>query len=611
MELNDRQREAVEHTGGPLLIIAGAGSGKTKTLTSRLVRLLERGVPPEAILAITFTNKAAKEMKDRLLGSPSLRNRASSIVGEAPFLGTFHSFGYRILKNEAERLGRTPNFSVFDEDDTASIIRRILREHSTHKERLTLSKITAAISRVKNKLLNPEEELDRDMRFVFSSYESLLRASNAFDFNDLIEKVVVLFRSNPKILEKYQNAFSHILVDEYQDVNPAQYELVRTLAARHGNVSVVGDDAQAIYGWRHANYKNFLNFDRDWPRAKVVALEENYRSTGTIVAAASALIQKNVGQRPKRLWTKNESGTPIRVVAAGGPEEEGAWIASEIQTLTRGVPHTKEKGLESFKAKKFEHPAAAILYRTNAQSRAIEQALIERNVPYRIFGGIRFYDRQEIKDIVAGIRIASNPKDEASAERLMKNLPKRIAAPAIQELRSIGAEKSIPEIIAAFLAATGYLERLDQKFENASERRENIEELISFAAEFPTAADFLERVSLLQSTDAPREEQPNPSAVLMSIHMAKGLEFDTVFIAGASEGLLPHQMSYGSTDSFEEERRLMYVAMTRARKSLAITFSKIPSQFLYEIPPELTNFINLRGGRSLYEGDDDIIYVDE
>jgi DNA helicase-2/ATP-dependent DNA helicase PcrA len=601
MNLNPRQEEAVNHGDGPLLIVAGAGSGKTKTLTSRLARLIERGVPGKSIIAITFTNKAADEMRDRITNNRNSFVSHQSSVMSYPFIGTFHAFGAKILRAEAALLGRTPAYTIFDDDDSLSILKRILRGLDWNLERYKPAKVLAQINKVKNKLLDPGEIFDARGMTLFKNYESALREANVFDFGDLIEKPTVLFHEHPAVLKKYEEVIHHVLVDEYQDVNPAQYELVRLLAEKRRNIAVVGDDAQAIYGWRYADFKNFLNFENDWHGAKIVVLDQNYRSSGTIITGASAVISGNVLQRPKKLWTENPSGEPIRVVAAPDAEEEAAYIGHEINN---------SKTLST-----------AILYRTNAQSRAIEQALIVAQIPYRIYGGVRFYERKEIKDIVAGLRFAANPKDVIAAERISKNFPKSSAETLLKALPELGASRSLPEIISFFLATTQYLSRLEKEYQNAPERIENVKELIAFAGTFKTLPEFLERVTLMQATDHPTEASANQNlpvahrhsltpVTVMTIHMAKGLEFDHVFIAGAAEGLLPHQMAYGTKESLEEERRLMYVAMTRARHALTITFTHIPSRFIYEIPPELTEFINLTTN-SHELPDEDIVYLDE
>lgn len=603
--LNPEQRSAVEYSGGPLLIAAGAGSGKTKTLTSRLAHLIRSGAKPENIVAITFTNKAAQEMRDRV-----------SFSGPGPFIGTFHSLGARILKNEAGLAKRTPNYTIFDDDDSMSLLKKVMKAMELDKEKHNPKDYHYKISDIKNELLDPEDDFDPTTVRVFENYEKALTANNAFDFDDLIEKIVRVFQKNPKTLKKYQNQFQYILVDEYQDINTAQYWMIKLLAQEHQNLSVVGDDAQAIYSFRGADFRNFLNFTEDWPKAKIVKLEQNYRSSGTIITAASELLKNNKLQTPKTLWTKNEPGSLIKVVRAGEPEQEADFVASTI----------RQSG---------NIAATAVLYRTNAQSRSIEQALITANIPYKIFGGLKFYERKEVKDLVAALRLANNPSDSISAERISKNFDKKTAQHLLSELPRLGKNLGILELINYFLVNADYFEYLEKNYRNHLERVENINELITFAGGFKSLDEFLERVSLLQSTDAPAKSNTitndnnydkkcscdsnnknchrhgNSHGViqLMTIHMAKGLEFDNVFVIGCGEGLLPHQMSYGSMDELEEERRLMYVAMTRAKKNLTLSFYNTPSRFLYEMPPELTEFTDLDGGRGELPDADDM-YID-
>ena len=611
MELNPRQLEAIEHKNGPLLIVAGAGSGKTKTLTGRLLKFLENGINPENIIAITFTNKAANEMKSRVINTINTlqltidkKNSAyqgSNVKGQmftngqCPFVGTFHSLGARILKNEAESVKRTAAFTIFDEDDASSLIKTAMKSLDISKDQYNPAAIRGQISSVKNELLAPEEYLDKRSLTIFKKYEELLIQNNGFDFDDLIEKAVWLFKNEPDILKKYQKQFQYILVDEYQDVNTSQYQFVKLLAQEHKNLSVVGDDAQSIYAFRGSDFRNFLNFESDWSNAKVVKLEQNYRSTGTIITAASEVIKNNKSQKPKELWTKNEAGELIRVIETNDAEQEANFVADKIQKLIM-----KDSGV-------------AILYRTNAQSRAIEQELIVNQIPYKIFGGLKFYERKEIKDIVAALRVAFNPKDGVSAERLTKTLPKETAKYLCQELPRLGKELSILQLISFFLENGNYFEFLDKKFKNSRERVENINELIVFASGFKNLSEFLERVSLLQSSDQPANQllvNGQRSIVnLMTIHLAKGLEFYNVFVIGCNESLLPHQMSWGSQDDLEEERRLMYVAMTRAKKELCLSFYNLPSRFLYEIPPELTEFISI-SNRHNELPDEEEIYIE-
>lgn len=598
-QLNKAQQEAVDHKNGPLLMAAGAGSGKTKALTSRLKALIEGGVAPEAIIAITFTNKAADQMRERVFGVGAPKPKGSELPTPGmPFIGTFHALGWRILKKELSYTGRRPGFSILDADDSLSIIKKICKQMEIPKERYKPTMIMNAVSDIKSELKNPDtliatnDLFDAILREVYLRYESELEKNNAFDFDDLIQKVVLVFSKHPNVLEKYQTLFTHVLVDEYQDINTSQYRLVQMLAAKHLNISVVGDDAQAIYSFRGADFRNFLNFDRDYPGAKIVKLEQNYRSTKTIITAASALIQNNKVQKPKKLWTENEDGDPITLVGAQDPDTEGGYVAEEIRKIFRAEPHA----------------SIGILYRTNAQSRPIEQALISENLPYKIFGGLKFYERKEIKDVVAGLKVALNPDDTISGERLEKSLGKRIGGRVLEAMRGSAKNLGIIELINAFLRESGYAEFLSDKFTNPQERLENISELVNFASQFETLEAFLERVSLLASADEPSTDviggKSNP-VTLMTIHIAKGLEFEYVFIVGVNEGLLPHEKSMTRMEEVEEERRLMYVAMTRARKKLYISFHTYPSRFLHEIPNSLLEFISPTGMmRGLPDEDD-------
>lgn len=596
--LNSAQDAAVHAPGSPLLIVAGAGTGKTKTLTSRIIHLIDTGTPPERICAITFTNKAAKEMAKR-------------VGRDGPFLGTFHSLGARILRKECRLVGREPNFAIFDDHDSFDLVKKavkaVLPPKKDDEDDGILAKknkkdtpvyFAKKISELKNlgRLLSearptpPEKEAQ--VRRVFEKYEAALERNNAFDFDDLIEKVVAIFKKHPEVLKKYQRMFDAILVDEYQDINPKQYELVSLLAGEHRNLSVVGDDEQTIYSWRYADIKTFLNFDKEWKGASVHFLEENYRSTGTIIRAAAAVAKHNRFRTPKNLWTQNPDGDPIVLFEAWGENEEAEWIAQKIYSL-----RARDKNAD-----------IGILYRTNAQSRAIEQALIRNNIPYRIFGGLKFYERREIKDAVSALRYISNAKDEPARERLEKNLTKRRFAEfknKVAELQDpaklsvMGAGTIAPlAALKLFLETFGYFDYLESNFANADEREENIAELITFATDFQSLDELLERLSLLQAADEIENKPVDGREVnLMTIHLAKGLEFDSVFIAGVAEGLLPHGRSLDDENALEEERRLMYVAMTRARKNLYLSFYGIPSRFVNEIPEDCV-VLQANGGTS-------------
>ncbi len=597
--LNPAQKAAAKAPNGPLLIVAGAGTGKTRTLTSRILYLIQSGVAPERICAITFTNKAAKEMERRIAKS-------------GPFIGTFHALGSRILRRESSLTGRGPNFTIFDDHDSFGLVKKAVKaalpgisaKTSGKASDLTPAKkkenpafFARKISEAKNLPDFPAEEEAKKLalgetmpiRKVFDSYEAALRENNAFDFDDLIEKTVALFKSRPEILKKYQGMFDAVLVDEYQDINPKQHELIALLAGGHRNLSVVGDDEQTIYSWRYADVRTFLGFEKEWKGASVHFLEENYRSTETIIRAAAAVVKNNRFRAPKNLFTRNPAGDPITLFEAWGENEEAEWIAEQIEMLKR----------------KSSAEEIGVLYRTNAQSRAIEQALIRRNIPYRIFGGLKFYERREVKDAVAALRYIANNKDTPAKERLEKELSKRKFAefkakiPEVKTLSPLDALK-------LFIEAFDYMEYLERNFLNPEEREDNIGELVAFAGEFKTLPEFLERLSLLQATDEIKDRSSEGKEVaLMTIHLAKGLEFDAVFIAGVAEGILPHGRSLDTEAEVEEERRLMYVAMTRARKKLFISFYGMPSRFIAEIPEDCIAIGSAQEEENIYGEDED------
>lgn len=575
--LNPQQKQAVEAPLRPLLIVAGAGTGKTRTLTSRLVFLINSGLPPESILALTFTNKAAKEMLERLESEMrGLRAR--------PFVGTFHSLGARILRAEAKCLNRTADFIIFDEQDSFDLVKKIMKGMNFSPKEQKPSEFRHFISVVKNGMETAKEAAPPGVgpstaKEFYDRYETALAEHNAFDFDDLLQKLVWLFEEHPEILKKYQKQFQHILVDEYQDLNNVQYALLRLLSGEGGQLSVVGDAAQTIYTWRGSNIKIFLNFEKDWPSAQIILLGENYRSTPEIIAAASGVLlgERTLSPNLKyKLWTSNASGEPVKLLETANEEEEAEWVADSIE-------------------KKGSGKSTAVLYRTNAQSRALEQALLRRGIPYRVFGGLRFYERREIKDILAGLRYALNRKDEISSDRLQKTILKTRFRNFVSALQ--GLENKDPSaLIKLFLASTEYLLYIERTMTDPSDRRENIAELIRFASEFRTLPPFLEQIALLQSADNLNKKKNEDGVVLSTIHMAKGLEFDSVYVAGIKEGLLPHARSFYDEEALEEERRLLYVAMTRARKELVLGFYDIPSRFLSSLPESGLTYENLSLG---------------
>ena len=527
-----------------------------------------------------------------------------------PFLGTFHSLGARILRKECRFLGRSPNFTIFDDHDSFDVLKKAIKQvgdgtanSESGKKKENPAGFMANISNMKNvgRFFMKEDSRNGSssrIEAIYERYEAGLEENNAFDFDDLIEKVVRLWKARPEVLRKYQSMFDAVLVDEYQDINPLQHEFVKLLAGVHKNLSVVGDDEQTIYGWRYADIGIFLGFEKEWPGATVYFLEENYRSTGAIIRAASTVVRNNKVRAPKKLWTKNDDGESITLYEAWTESEEAEWIAGEIQKLKI----------------KNQNEGVAVLYRTNAQSRAIEQALIRREIPYRIFGGLKFYERREIKDIVAGLRFVANEKDSLSRERLEKNLTKRKFAVFREKMAEMQVTKPA-DVITTFLESFHYMEYLEDNFLNTEERQENVAELVSFASSFTSLDELLERLSLLQSTDDENRSgelrtERGKEVTLMTVHMSKGLEFDSVFIAGAAEGLLPHARSMDSEISVEEERRLMYVAMTRARKRLFISFSGMPSRFIGEIPDDCIILQTAENdGRAARGGESDEEYV--
>ncbi len=624
--LNEKQKQAVQHLDGPLLILAGAGSGKTKTLTYRIAYLIEKGIPEKNILAVTFTNKAANEMKRRIR---KLLNKK----GLSLFCGTFHSFGAKVLRENNDRIKeiffRDKNFVIFDETDRLSLIKKILKEMELPIEQFPPSLIISQINFAKAHLKNPDNFAQEAQNFleqkiakIFEKYEEKLKEYNAFDFDDLILKVVLLFKKKKDVLEKYQEKFKYILIDEYQDTNFVQYQLVKLLAGKYKNICVVGDDQQAIYGFRFADFKNILNFEKDFPKTKVVLLEENYRSTGNILEAANVLIKKNLFQKPKKLWTKKESGSPIFVIETRDEKEEAMIVAGKIKELID---------------KKISPKEIAVFYRTNIQSRPIEESFVQVGIPYQIIGGFKFYERKEIKDILAYLKVAVNPFDIVSLERIINVPPRKLGKKSLEKLlpqfASIYKDKTkrkelsdpmkeflilldkiveeakkqnLIKLINFIVKKTGYEDYL-RKQKDGEIRLENLAEIMSAALPFDKLQppnglfEFLESISLLQEADSLNEK--NDLVKLMTLHGAKGLEFDYVFIVGVEEGILPYWKSKNKMEDIEEERRLMYVGITRAKKEVYLiytqkrlifgdmTFSK-PSSFLDELPKELIFFIS-------------------
>lgn len=628
--LNPMQKKAVLKTEGPLLLLAGAGSGKTRVLTHRIAYLIEQGIRPYNIMAITFTNKAAKEMKERV--------EKITPFGKDVWVSTFHSSCVRILRRDIDRLGYTSQFTIYDSDDSERLIKDILKEFNINDKNFPAKMIMNEISSQKNELISAaaySELAGDDFRMktiskVYVEYQKRLKQNNALDFDDLIFKTVQLFSQNPDILEKYRDRFLYIMVDEYQDTNSCQYNLIRQLSSKYQNLCVVGDDDQSIYGWRGANIRNILDFEKDFKNASVIKLEQNYRSTQTILDAANAVIKNNFNRKDKELWTDNEKGGLIKYKKAESDLEEAMFIASEIQ---KG----KEKGRE--------YKDFAILYRNNALSRTIEDRLVKDSIPYRLLGGVPFYSRKEIKDIMCYLKVLYNPSDDVALKRII-NVPKRGIGDATVEKLSAFANSNeisiydalsnieeIPELktrskklsdfrklisdlsedvlslnikdlLEMVMLKTGYKEELEKEgTEEALGRIDNLNELISKAAEFEEHSEksdlsaFLEEVALVADIDNYSEE--DDTVVLMTLHSSKGLEFPVVFIAGFEEGIFPSYRSIlePSPTAVEEERRLCYVGITRAKKQLYITCAKTrlqhgnyisnaPSRFIKELPDE-------------------------
>jgi DNA helicase-2/ATP-dependent DNA helicase PcrA len=635
-DLNDRQREAVLHTEGPLLIFAGAGSGKTRVLTHRAAYLIrERGVSPRDILAVTFTNKAANEMKERLRG----------LLGRSHWemwVGTFHSICARILREDGERVGIPGDFVVFDESDQSALVKDCLRDLDLNPEQFVPSRILNEISNAKNELIAPRDYFnwrggrpyDEIVARIYTLYQNRLSDNHACDFDDLIDYVVWLFEQHPEVLERYQDRFHYLLVDEYQDINFAQYRFIAQLAAKRRNLCVVGDDDQAIYGWRGADMRIIMRFDEDYADAQVVKLEQNYRSTANVLRAAWEVIRQNRTRREKQLWTDSEEGEKLVTHRAADEHAEATFVADTIEHL---VEHEARK-----------HSDFAVLYRVNAQSRVFEQVFVSRGLPYRIVGGLRFYDREEVKDILAYLRVLHNPNDSVSLKRVINKPTRGIGDTTLAHLERVALERNMPLIEAArhadevpelasraqsavfsfvhmidglrkmedasltklteaVIEQSGYRRALEQEGSIKSRGRlENIEELLTATQEYesgteteePSVAGFLENIALLTSADmleAGVEAMP-----LMTLHSAKGLEFPVVFLVGMEEALFPLSRAAFSDNplELEEERRLCYVGMTRAKERLFLTSAEyrtiygstsrtMPSRFLDDIPDDL------------------------
>ncbi|MBQ6393704.1 UvrD-helicase domain-containing protein [Candidatus Saccharibacteria bacterium] len=606
--LNPAQREAVKTLDGPLLILAGAGSGKTKTLTHRIANLLSRGTPENHILAVTFTNKAAGEMRTRLwkiLNPDSAYDAPRSFM---PYMGTFHSICVRLLHIEYLAAGLDPNFVIYDTDDQLSLIRHIIRERHFDAKNLKPKAIQSVISANKNNDITPEEYKaeayypnQKQIAEIYQLYEKQKNKASALDFDDLLIKTAKLFKKNPEVRKKWQKRFEYILIDEYQDTNSIQYQLVKMLVNEERNICAVGDDWQSIYSWRGADFTNILNFGKDFPGCKVIKLEQNYRSTGNILKASQRIIEQNKARTDKTLFTEAGDGDPVEIECLSDESAEANYVASRI-------------GLELVKKNSPYHNYSdfAVLYRTNAQSYAFEKAFIASKIPYKIIGGVRFYDRKEVKDALAILKVLVNPNDVVSLERACKNVLSGIgdasfnkiiagvpltgrAKKSYERLTNFIEEyknSTLPpsEIIKNLVTYFNFSELLNDGTPSGEERLENLSVLSNNAVNYENLSDFLADAALMSSAD---EESGKNSVTLMTLHAAKGLEFPVVFLVGMEDGLLPNARSENEED-IEEERRLAYVGMTRARKLLIMTYAKSrfsfgsrsytsPSRFLLEL----------------------------
>ena len=629
--LNEQQRKAVEFNSAPNMIVAGAGSGKTRVLTVKIAYLIDDGYDPSSILALTFTNKAAKEMKERI-------GKLVGAKAKKIWMGTFHSIFGRILRVEAENIGYEPNFSIYDREDSVSLVSSCMQALNISLDKLNASSVQHKISSLKNQMISPEEFekhiasnlIDRKIAQIYFEYNKRLKENNSMDFDDLLLKPLELFNNHNRILQKYRGMFKYILVDEYQDTNKAQYALLKALTSSRVKICVVGDDAQSIYGWRGAEIKNMLNFEKDFPKAKTFRLEQNYRSTGNILRAADSVIKQNSSQIKKTLWTENDDGEELSVVRCTDEKDEAFRIAKQIK--------------KEITAKKLSLKDIAILYRMNSQSRALEEALKREKLPYKIIGGVEFYRRKEIKNLIAYLRILANQNDEESLLRIM-NYPQRgIGNTSISKMiafsrkldislfttmsrvfevievkeriqknvkgfkllldkyKNLKDELSLTELTSALIDELGILKMF--KEENTAEslgRYDNVQELIAGIAEFTkdnkkaTLDDFLADVSLIAGIDNMEDE--DNTLTLMTIHSSKGLEFPVIFITGCEEDIFPLSPKFDTDSIIEEERRLFYVALTRAEKKVFITYARSryrfgevayqsKSRFLDELDPE-------------------------
>ena len=629
--LNEEQYKSVVTTDGPILVLAGPGSGKTRALTHKIAYLiLEKKIHPDSVLAVTFTNKAAKEMKARVESIVKQLEPKYSSDNRFPtkspnWIGTFHSICTRLLRIEGQHLQIGKNFVIYDSDDSEGIIKEAMKKLDVSVKDFTVSSIAGAISKAKCEMLTPAKfaaEAPKSYFYesvskIYSQYQKRLKENNALDFNDLLLEALILFEQNPTVLEKYQNQFKYILVDEYQDTNRVQYSFVKLLAEKNKNITVVGDVSQSIYSWRGADYRNMAQFTSDYPEALTLQLAKNYRSTAVILEAAKSLIANNSTHLKIDLYTDNPEGAPISLYEAENEKDEARYIA-EIISSGRSSLGSYEVIDEP---KKFSDHV--VLYRTNAQSRSIEESFLNFSIPYRIIGGLKFYDRKEIKDVLAYLKVFFNPSDTVAWSRSINTPPRKIGEKTLAKIFDSGfnlelveeltkkpwqkmiARAALPEtkpldLIDEVLKGFDYLAYLNDGSEEGLQRIENLKELRSVAKNYESLGQFLENIALIESSNK-IEKADEDSVILMTMHAAKGLEFDTVFIAGMEEGIFPHARALADPNELEEERRLCYVGITRAKRRLYMTYAKhrnfyggmgssIISRFLSEIPESLLNF---------------------
>ena len=658
-DLNPAQRDAVESVDGPLLILAGPGSGKTRVITHRIAYMIRSlGVSPRSVAAVTFTNKAAREMRERLFGRSEHDPASPLLPGMWPYrheftVSTFHALCAQILRREALHAGLESTFVIYDQEDQLDAVKQAMEILEIDPKRVSNRSVLSAISAAKSSLVGPEAFAAARSTFadgivsnVYGQYQALLHRNNAVDFDDLLFRTYLLFRDNAQVLDKYRSRYEYLLIDEFQDTNVAQYAIAKQLAGKHSNICVVGDPDQAIYSWRNADIRNILSFQRDYPDTKTVTLGENYRSTSTILDAATGVISANNRRIERPLTTSNGRGDPVLVGEAYTPEEEAQQALGEIQRLT------KDAG--------YKLADCAVMYRINAQSRALEDGCLRRNIPYRLIGGVRFYQRREVKDVIAYLRVMQNPYDDVSLLRIINVPPRGIGQRTVEQLvhdarvqgipvyaaaqlmaeeqelagRNRGSRtgRSVPrflyvinaliesagslpveELIDAIMERTGYRSHLREEGDQGQERLENIAELRATAREFQPMepserlAAFLEGAALVSDVDS--LEEGEDAITLITLHQAKGLEFPVVFIVGLEEGMLPHIRSFDDPDQMEEERRLFYVGMTRAKERLYLTRSfrrdfrgssgaSRPSRFLSDVPQNLVSSLSMAGRRS-------------